>query len=60
MVITFRLLLLDKSNGNVVISNENIDPGWVPQVPGIKITVLPPSAIQEKANKVRKRGDDQL
>ena len=51
MVITFRLLLLDKSNGNVVISNENIDPGWVPQVPGIKITVLPPSAIQEKANK---------
>jgi len=41
-------LLLDKSN-SIIVSNENIDTTWIPQLPGISLTVLSPSAVQEKA-----------
>lgn len=44
-------LLINKSSGNIIVSNENIDTSWIPQLTGIRLTVLPPSAIQEKANK---------
>ncbi|WP_088226006.1 hypothetical protein [Desulfosporosinus sp. FKB] len=44
-------LLLDKGNNNIVVSNENIDTNWISQLPGINITVLSPSAIQEKSKK---------
>lgn len=44
-------ILLEKSNNNIVLSTENIDTSWIPQLPGISITVLSPSAIPEKANK---------
>lgn len=44
-------LLLARSKGKIVLSNENIDTSLISQLPGISLTVLSPNAIQESANR---------
>lgn len=36
---------------NVILSTENLDPRWVPQLDGVNIVLLSPEEIQAKANK---------
>lgn len=42
--------LLTAVSQTIVLSTENIDPTWVPQLPGINLLLLSPEEIQAKAN----------
>lgn len=42
---------LIKDKKNIIISSENIDPNLLPELPDIKLTVLSPEEIKEKASK---------